>query len=200
MVEPQPAGEPGDEPVVDRTTGDGSGPLQVVEAQGDHVEVTTQAPGRHHRRQRLRDGCDRADDRLCGGGHDGCGLQRVPGSTEGGGHRGKCLEASKIHDPFAVVNEAVANQTVSCDRLACGRVRHRSWLLGRHLEVEELQGELHPADSVGERVVDLHHQRGSITVKVLDECEFPERVAGVERRRRRVARDVYRCGRGVWRG
>ena len=71
---------------------------------------------------------------------------------------------------------------------------------GVAIGVEEQQRELHGPDAVGERVVQLHDQRGASAIEVLHQRELPEGVGAVERGHGRVAgeRD-HRVG-GVRRG
>ena len=65
---------------------------------------------------------------------------------------------------------------------------------GSRLEVEELERELHPADSVGQRMVDLHDQRRASVGEPLDQRELPQGASVIEGGHHRVARRR----RGPW--
>ena len=68
------------------------------------------------------------------------------------------------------------------------------------LEVEELQGHLHPALAVGDRVVHLLHQRRPAATEALDDDELPQRPGAVEgvvgEQGRQVEQLAHRAGLG----
>ncbi len=59
-------------------------------------------------------------------------------------------------------------------------VGRRPEVRGRTLEIHDVRGDLDAPDSVGERVVHLHHERAATFGQALQECELPERSVMVE--------------------
>jgi hypothetical protein len=79
------------------------------------------------------------------------------------------------------VNVGIASTPYAVERCGVGGVA---------LEVEQHEEQLHPADAVGHRVVDLHDHRGAVVGEALHERVLPERARAVEAGHRRGARQV----------
>ena len=64
---------------------------------------------------------------------------------------------------------------------ASGPARLATRCGGDGIDVEQQQGQLHASETVGERMVELHHQSGPVALEVLDQREFPQGPGAVER-------------------
>ena len=71
---------------------------------------------------------------------------------------------------------------------------------GVALEVDEAERESHPADAVGDRVVDALQERGAPAFETLDDRELPERTRPVEGWRAERGREVEQLAVGAGRG
>ena len=169
VVPGQPTHDAGEIGVVRRATDGPTGGAEAGERHVEDVEAPGEAAPPHERRRRLRHRLEQAADRR---------HQSVEARHGGTGElRERPDEARCGVGPLA---GGVERQL---DGRGC-RVRHRGRrkiaLGGVGVIVEDQQRQLHPADPVGQRVVDLLDERRPAVGHPLDERELPQRSAPVE--------------------
>ena len=182
VVAAQAAGDGGDERVVELAVHLARRRLHLVERHDDRVEPDAQRAAGHERAQRRGRGRQ----------HPRHGPAVVAGSAQGAGsHRG----AARPRRSRPIATTGGPGPAAGAARAAARRPRARAGSSrgprarrassprssgGVALEVEQVHRDLHRADAVGDRVMDLDDQAGAPFGEVVDDDELPQRPRPVE--------------------
>jgi hypothetical protein len=66
-------------------------------------------------------------------------------------------------------------------------------------KIEQVGGQLHRANAIGEYVMHLHHERSLPLVEAFDEGELPQRPRAIKSLRRRRTSEFEHLGAASWR-
>ena len=88
--------------------------------------------------------------------------------------------ARRSRAAVTLVAEGIPDQVDGAQVLADRGLGHGSEVAGIGLDVEQQAGDVHAAHAIGQRVMELHHQRRLAAVEPLDERVLPQRPISIE--------------------
>jgi hypothetical protein len=190
VVEAKSGRDAGEKRIVVLDTGGVRGVEDVLDRELEHIVLPREVPVSHDRRERVRHRSDEARDIRAGRDRLADRAARVAQRVRDVADRGPEVTLGEVEQVRPVVGEGVLRE-VNGAKVLCDRgLRHRTEIARVGLAVVQQASDVHPADPVGERMVQFGHDRCLAALQPLDDRELPQRPVFIEAGHAGLAREL----------